>query len=265
MSIKYIILFSLFVTVLFSCTKSEQFPTKNFEKVDSNMVILSKSFISKDRIVRNDSLYQKYDFTKEFENLLMIKKMYDDRNSQFNVADLENLWNNLKNERDNFNVEAINQWIEVTGFLLEITGSSRYAQELEETFYWGATSFSEKEFREIENHIIPFIYTKNVDHIRVNIFANSTIKYEHTMKGAVEITQETDYPKSGKILIKFKMQTMNYIELFIHIPEWAKGATVTEKGVKYVATPGEYCQVTRKWGDGDFVEVILPIGKMPKR
>ena len=264
MKVKYGILYSLLITVLFSCTRSEQFPTKNFEKVDSNMVVLNRSFNSKDRTIVKDSVRNDY-FQKELENLLMFKKMYDDRNKQFNLADLENLWNNLKNERRIFKLENVNQWIEFTGFLLEITGGERYAQELEETFYWGATSFSEKEFREIENHLIPFIYTKNVDHIRVNVFANSTIKYEHTLKGAVEITQDTDYPESGKILVKFKMGEKRYIELFIHIPDWAAGATVAEKGVKYVAPPGGYSQIIRKWDDGDFVEVILPIGKIPKR
>ena len=254
----------MFVAVLFSCTKSEKFPTKNFEKVNSDMVILNKSFIAKDSKIVNDSIL-KYDFKNELQNLLMFKKMYDDRNSLFNIAELENLWSNLKNERTNFNLEGVNQWIEVTGFLLEITGNSSYAQELEETFYWGAASFDTQEFKEIENHIIPFIYTKNVDHIRVNLFANSTINYEHTLKGIVEITQETNYPASGKILVKFKMSEKRYIELFIHIPDWAEGATVTEKGVKYVAPPGGYCQIVRKWDDGDFVEVFLPIEKMPKR
>ena len=147
--------------------------------------------------------------------------------------------------------------------LLEVTGNAAYAQELEETVYQSSKLFSETEFDEIEKLLIPWIFTKNVDHIHINLFANATIKYEHTMKGAVEITQETDYPKSGKILIKFKMQTKNYIELFIRIPEWAEGATVTEKGVKYVAPPGGYSQVIRKWDEGDFVEVILPMEKMP--
>lgn len=264
MSIKYGILFSVLVIVLFSCTKGEQFPTKYFEKVDSNIFVLSQSFLSKDKIAVIDSI-QRYNFEKELDNLLMYKKFYDDRNNQFNAADLENLWGNLQNQRSNFNFEGLNKWIEVTGFLLEITANSIYAQELEDTFYWGATWFSEKEFREIENHIIPFIYTKNVDHIRVNLFANSTIKYEHTMKGAVEITQETDFPESGKILVKFKMGEKRYIELFVHIPDWAEGATVTERGVKYVATPGGYSQIVRKWDDGDFVEIILPINRMPKR
>ena len=81
----------------------------------------------------------------------------------------------------------------------------------------------------------------------------------------MEITQETNYPESGKILIKFKMENKRYIELFIRIPEWAEGATVTEKGVKYVATSGSFCQIARKWNEGDFVEVNLPVDKMPKR
>jgi DUF1680 family protein len=60
------------------------------------------------------------------------------------------------------------------------------------------------------------------------------------------------------------METKRYIELFIRIPEWAEEATVIEKGVKYVATPGSYCQITRKWSEGDMVEINFPTEKMPE-
>ena len=262
MSSKYGIVFLILLFIIFSCSRTQMFPDKLSEKVADENVVLNRSFIALKNFAVKDSA-QIFYHGNELNELLLYKKYYDERNAAFNLVDLENAWIKLKNQRSDFNFEGIRQWIEITGFLLEITANARYAQELEETVYQSSPLFTESEFREIEKLVTPWIFTKNVDHIHVNLFANATIKYEHTMKGAVEITQETDYPKSGKIQIKFKMQTKNYIELFICIPEWAEGATVTEKGVKYVTTPGGYSQVIRKWDEGDFVDVVLPMEKMP--
>ena len=264
MSSKYGIVFSFLLFVFFSCTKPNQFPSKISEKVASENVVLNRTFLPIDYTAFGDSS-QKSDYGNELEKLLQNKNKYDERNSTFNLAELENAWRNLQIQSKNFGIEDMKSWIKITGFIFEITGNSRYASELEEIVCKSASVFTETEFKEIEKQLTPWIFTKDVDHIHVNLFANATIKYEHSLKGAVEITQETDYPESGKIKLKFKMEKKNYIELFIRIPEWADGATVTEWRVKYVANPGEYCQVVRKWGDGDFVEINLPIEKMPKK
>ncbi len=264
MSLKYGIVFSGLLFILFSCSHSNQFPQKISEKMATENIVLNHSFLPVGYAAFNDSI-AKSDFGKELEKLFQEKNKFDEPDSTFNQIDLENSWKNLQNQRRNFNFENVKQWIGITGFLLEITGNTAYAEELEETIYQSASLFTESEFREIEKNVTPWIFTKDVDHIYVNLFANATIKYKHSMKGAVEITQETNYPESGKILLKFKMEEKRYIELFIRIPEWAEGATVTEWKVKYVAIPGSYSQILRKWSDGDFVEIKLPVEKMAKR
>jgi DUF1680 family protein len=264
MSLKYGIVFSILLFTFFSCSKSNQFPAKISEKVKPEEVVLNRTFLPMDFTAFSDSA-QKSDFGKEIEKLLQDKKSYDERNPAFNLVELENSWSNLQKQSKNFGIKDMKSWIEITGFMLEITGNARYASELEETVYQSATLFSESDYREIEKIVTPWIFTKDLDYIYVNLFANATIKYEHSLFGAVEITQETEYPKSGKITLKFKMENKRYVELFIRIPEWAEGATVTEWRVKYVANPGEYSQVVRKWNDGDFVEINLPIAQMPKR
>ncbi len=262
MSLKYGIVFSALLFIFFSCSKSTQFPSKISEKVVSDNVVLNQTFLPADLTTFIDSTH-KNNFGKELEKLYQEKKKFDGQNSIFNLEDLESSWEILQNQRNNFNFENVKQWIEITGFLLEVTGNTKYAGELEETIYQSASTFTESEYREIEKNSTPWIFTKNVDHIYVNLYANSIIKYEHSMKGAVEITQETNYPESGKIKLKFKMEQKRYIELFIRIPEWAEGATVTEWRVKYVTNPGKYCQILRKWAEGDIVEINLPIEKRP--
>jgi len=264
MSIKPVAFCFALLFVFFSCTKSDKFPAKKTEKVASENVVLNQSFFPVNSSELIDSV-QKNDFGNELNELLSCKQFYETRNEQFDLTKLEDLWSNLKNESANFNFENVSGWIEITGFLLEVTGKEIYALELENIVFQSSSAFTVAELKQIEKLLTPYIFTKNVDHIHVNLFVNATIKYNHTLKGAVEITQETGGTESGKIQIKFKMENKRYIELYIRIPEWAEGATVTEKGVKYVANPGSYCQIVRKWNEGDFVEVNFPTGQMPKR
>lgn len=264
MSIKsgtfYVILFFMFV----SCSQSEKFPVRLSEKVAPENIVLNNTIFPVYSAVVVDSV-QKNDFSKELNELLLYRQLYENRDEKFDLNVLENLWINIEKSSAEFNAVNFSDWIEITGFLFEITGNEKYAGELESVVFQSSGSFDEEEIKQIEKQLVPYIFTKNVDHIHVNLFANATIKYNHTLDGAVEITQETNYPESGKILIKFKMENKRYIELFIRIPEWAEGATVVEKGVKYVAAPGSYCQIARKWSEGNVVEINLPIEKMPKR
>lgn len=262
MSIKYGTLFSALLFMFFSCSHKEQFPEKVFERLNDDKVVLNHSFFSNDQVFHSDSI-QKKDFGNELNSLMLQIDYYNTRNLNFNLDELENLWIVLEKQSGNFNLKSTIQWIEISGFLLELSGDAIYAGELEKTVMNSPSLFSKSECKEIENQVVPWIFTKNVDHIHVNLIANATVKYEHTLKGAVEITQESNFPKTGEIQIKFKMGEKRYIEFFVRIPDWANGATVTEKGVKYVATPGSYCQIVRKWSDGNFVEVNLPIEQMP--
>ncbi len=262
MSKKYGSIYSVLFVLLFSCSVDEQFPSKISEKTDAN-VVSDKLFYSEFKTTETNTSAKK-NFSAEIDSLLLFKKEYDTRNKMFNLAEMEKHWDFIVGHSAEFDFESIRNWIGVTGFLFEITGNAKYGQELDETAFYSGSAFSETELQEIQKQLIPWIFTKNLDNIYVNLFVNASIKYDHSLRGAVEITQETSYPESGKIQIRFKMQEKRYIELFIRIPDWAKGATVEEKGVKYVAVPGKYCQVLRKWSEGDFVEINLPTGQMSK-
>lgn len=262
MSIKFGIVYINLFFILFSCSRQNQFPVKQTEKTGVENVVLDKSFNTVEKSSKVDSVRLNI-FGNELVEIMQYIQWYEDQNSKFDLNELESLWNQLRNQSPHFSSDDLSNWIEITGFLLEITGKSRYGESMQEIACQDKSSFFDKEIKAIENRLIPIIFTKNVDHIHVNIFANATIKYEHTLKGAVEITQETNFPESGKVQLTFKMENKRYIELYIRIPDWAEGATVTEKGVKYVTIPGRYCQISRKWSTGDFVEIIIPIENIP--
>jgi len=95
------------------------------------------------------------------------------------------------------------------------------------------------------------------------MFIPSEISYSHSMGGEVKIWQETNYPQSGSVRVNFSMTEKQYIEVFIRIPSWAEDASVEVNGVKYFAPPGSFSKISKKWKEGDVVEIEFPISKKP--
>ncbi|MGE0019445.1 MAG: hypothetical protein AB7S72_07250 [Draconibacterium sp.] len=191
--------------------------------------------------------------SSEMQQLKTYISKYEKHDSDFSVETMESLWLSEKGKIDFTGLESVSAWIETTGFLLEITGKPVYAEALQKLGYEEIINLSAPETKLAEEKLAPYIFTKNVDHIFVNIFVNSSVEYVHSLGGQVKITQELT--GSNSLLLKFNTTEKRYIEVHIIIPAEAQNATVTEKNVKYVATPGEYCLIARKWKEGDMVEI----------
>lgn len=209
-----------------------------------------------------DTAQQKYD-AGNTDFLLMEKYVralaqFKNRDRDFNLDYWEMEWEKSLREIVGHSpgVQEIRVWFDITALLMELTADARYAEELERLSDQGELAEKGMDGKGINDLILPFIYTKSADHIHVNIFTPSEIGYEHTLQGGVKITQEHVGP--GRIEIRFSMEKRRYIELNVRIPSWTKGATVTEKKVKYLAIPGEYCRIAKKWNEGDVVEVVFP-------
>jgi len=154
MSVKYRITFSFILLIILSCSKNERFPEKISEKVALDNVVLNGSFISETKIVTNDSVYLN-DFGKELKELMQQKQWFEELNANFGLNKLESLWDNLKNEKTNFNFESVTSWLEITGLLFEITGNAKYAEEQESMAYQNISLFSDSENKAFENQLIP--------------------------------------------------------------------------------------------------------------
>ena len=187
--------------------------------------------------------------------------IFNKKNNDFSLSSFENQWEQFYKIANDKTLNEINtsKWFKINGTLLQLTGDARYAEELEKLMYTGIPGDS----LQVTNWLAPYIYTKYVDHIHVNLFAPSEISYEHSLYGKVKIWQETGYPPSGNLQIHFSMEKERYIELFVRIPEWAEGATVIVHNVKYVTHPGEYCKIAKEWLEGDIVEIHFPMNKSP--
>ncbi|HCE58033.1 MAG TPA: hypothetical protein DER09_09470 [Prolixibacteraceae bacterium] len=245
------ILLSILALFLFSCAEKPQFPEKRSEKFPAAALTVSRPFFQYESNFA-DSLPEQI-VGNELQQLKSFISKYENRDESFSVEKMESLWESENKRIESTGSEAVLSWIEVTGFLLEITGKPLYAEELQKLSTTENMGLSASEFELTEQQLAPFIFTKNVDHIFVNFFVNSSVEYVHSLGGKVKITQELT--GSNSLLLKFSTTDKRYIEVNILIPSGAKNATVTEKNVKYVATPGEYCLIARKWKEGDVVEV----------
>lgn len=147
--------------------------------------------------------------------------------------------------------EEILKWAELNIDLVKLSGEVKFGDALEKIIYSPANKFNS------ERLLKSIIYTHVFDKIFINIIGASSMDYQHTTGGNVRIIQETDYPNGNEMTLKSECNDLRYMDVFIRIPSWAVNPTVTHGNVKYVARPGEYCQISRKWLTGDEIRVVL--------
>ena len=146
---------------------------------------------------------------------------------------------------------ALQKWARLNSQLLKLTGEVRFGDALEKVIYQsGRPVLSESFLKSV-------IYTHRDDQIFINLWGASSINHYHTTGGVIKLIQETDYPSGHELTLKCECSDVRYLDVFIRIPEWAVNPTVTHGNVKYVAHPGEYCQVFRKWRNGDEFSIKL--------
>jgi DUF1680 family protein len=121
-----------------------------------------------------------------------------------------------------------------------------------------------------------YIYAHQDDSLYVNLFVAGKADIDMD-KTNVEVSQETNYPWDGKVIIKVNPKTGEKFAVRIRIPGWAKDKPVpsdlyyfakenTEKvtlklnseSVELNMDKG-YAVIDRKWSKGDVIELNLPM------
>lgn len=102
------------------------------------------------------------------------------------------------------------------------------------------------------------IYFKSADNqaLYVNLYVPSTLNW--TDRNVI-VTQTTAYPKEDRTLLTIKGK--GRFDLNVRVPHWAtKGFFVKINGKvkQVVAVPGSYLTISRKWKNGDTVELQMP-------
>lgn len=120
------------------------------------------------------------------------------------------------------------------------------------------------------------IYAQDARRLYVNLFVGSKAHLSIGHEPAV-ITQQTDYPWAGRIMLRFDLDRPAETTLALRIPEWARAETdpnplyrfsdrtvdpvvVSLNGRNAPSTMrGGYLEITRTWRKGDVVTLDLPM------
>lgn len=102
------------------------------------------------------------------------------------------------------------------------------------------------------------IYFKSKDNqaLYVNLYVPSTLKWTERK---VTVEQSTNFPKEDHTRLTIKGN--GKFDLNVRVPGWAtKGffVRINGKEEKLQAEPGSYLKISRKWKDGDVIELKMP-------
>lgn len=182
--------------------------------------------------------------------------------------------------------------------MLTITGDARYADRLEQSLYNGVLAgislsgtkyFYVNPLRKLTDAAWPlrwsrdrqpniqhsfccppnivrtiaeaqdYIYSLSKDTLWVNLYGASELNTTWVEGDRIRVSQETQYPWNGKIVLTVREAPARSIALKLRIPGWTDpgDATVAVNGQAAAGTPrpGRYFEVTRQWKAGDQVEV----------
>jgi len=196
------------------------------------------------------------------DSLIVLQNLYFAEKEKYSLTQYRQYWEAFREETGSrkLSEDEIYTWIDLTGFLFQLTADATVAEELQRIA-------RHELFRENsmlrDSMIMPYALTRHTDNVHVNLFLPASISFEHSLGGKVSISQKSNFPESGEIKIVFGMETKQYIELYVRIPSWANNAAITVKGVKYLTQPGSYTKIAKKWKEGDEVEISIPMIHVP--
>ena len=197
------------------------------------------------------------------DSLLAMQYKYLQEREKFDITQYREIWDDFRKEvihRD-LSQEEIYAWIDLTGFLFQLTADAMVAEELDRIAWLYIYNNPDLQ---AESLILPYAITRHTDNVHINLFIPAEINFTHSLGGKVKVNQEASFPESNQIFVKLEIETKQYLELFVRIPSWASNAQVSVKGVKYLSTPGTYSKIAKKWENGDTIVITIPTGNLPE-
>lgn len=95
----------------------------------------------------------------------------------------------------------------------------------------------------------------------LNLFGSNQLSTTLKDGSAIRLNQTTNYPWDGAIRLHLEQATTKPFSVFVRIPGWCQGATITING-KAVTTrlsAGTYAELNRTWAAGDKVAINFPM------
>ncbi|HLN72039.1 MAG: hypothetical protein ACM3O8_02185 [Methylococcaceae bacterium] len=219
-----------------------------------------------DSILSNDDQQQQSSAMQKLDELISLKervmespddKLWKDMKQQWKDFSLNYIGDSLTlrdgqhlTKRKLTNENAV-KWARLNIDLLKFSGEVPFGDALEVLLYGNSG------FQFPDSLLKSIIYTHVFDDIYINIIGSSSMEYQHTTGGTVKIIQDTNYPKGSEMVLKIETNDVRLLNIYIRIPTWAVNPKVSYGNVKYVAYPGQYSEVSRKWSGGDELTISL--------
>ena len=116
-------------------------------------------------------------------------------------------------------------------------------------------------YRRIVAELPSLVYYRTDGGVAVNLYTSSQASL--VLDGVkVEIRQETDYPRSGRVVITIDPAGATEFPLRLRIPRWCQGATVADNDERAAAAEpaaDRFFTITRTWRAGDRVTLEMPM------
>jgi uncharacterized protein len=117
-------------------------------------------------------------------------------------------------------------------------------------------------WRRIVAELPEMVYYRSAEGgVMVNLYTASTGNVSLGNDLSVRIQQETDYPNSGKVVMKVAPSRPAEFPLKLRIPRWCESASVSVNGQPSggSAKPGDWYSIKRQWKAGDMVTLEMPM------
>jgi len=101
-----------------------------------------------------------------------------------------------------------------------------------------------------------YMYSTSAEGVYVHLYHSSVLDWR-----GLRLAQSTRYPWEGSVEITVTPAQAREFTLFLRIPAWSPGATVTVNGQPWKGTvrAGEYLPVRRQWQAGDRIALSLEV------
>lgn len=116
-------------------------------------------------------------------------------------------------------------------------------------------------YRRIIADLPTMVYYRAGDGLAINLHTPSSAKLELGDGLSLRVRQETDYPNSGRVLIRLDPSQPAEFPLHVRIPRWCAKATiaVNDQTIEEEISGGAFFSIQRQWKPGDRVELRMPM------
>ncbi len=128
-------------------------------------------------------------------------------------------------------------------------------------YYPGDTFCCPCNFRRIIAELPEMVYYRSDHGVVVNLYAQSSATVDIGDGVSLEISQQTDYPNSGDVVLHLNPSEPARFPVYLRIPGWCDSAeiVVDADNSKTTVKGGSFFAVTRRWKGGDAIRLHMPM------